>query len=140
MNIVRTALLIILGFVVLAAIRGVVALLAVRDEITIQWLGDDPTTIFALPAIVIFAVGGAAIIALLALITKSAGGSIAAMVPGVLLAGYLAVEVLILRRNLHLPPLIGIVYFLLGLFLIALAVLHRRQPAATRPLPTSRAA
>jgi uncharacterized membrane protein YgdD (TMEM256/DUF423 family) len=117
-----------------------VALLAVRDEITIQWLGGDPTRIFALPAIVIFAIGGASFIALIALITKSARGSIAAMVPGVLLAGSIAVEVLILRRDSHIPTPIGIVYFMLGFFLVALAVLLRRQSATIGLRPTQRPA
>ncbi|RPH93260.1 MAG: hypothetical protein EHM72_16500 [Calditrichaeota bacterium] len=90
--------LIILGLVVLAAIRGGAALLAVRDEITIQWLGDTATTIFALPVLVTFAVGGTSLIALIALIIKSARGPIAAMVPGTLLAVLLSRQSAAVRR------------------------------------------
>lgn len=136
MNPVRTALLLMLGFVVLAALRGGAALLAVRDEMTIQWLGGDPTLIFALPAVVLFSMGGASLVALIALITKSARRSMATLVPGVLLAGYIALEGLIFRLDAHLPVPIGIVYFLLGCALVALAVLHRRRSGPIRSVPT----
>ena len=117
-----------------AAIRGGAALLAVRDEITIQWFGDAATTLFALPVLVIFAVGGTSLIALIALIIKSARGPIAAMVPGILLAGYIILEVLVFKPEPPVPTLIGIVYFSLGLLMITLAVLLSRRSAAVRRL------
>lgn len=66
---------------------------------------------------------------------KSARGPIAAMVPGVLLVGYIAVELLILKWDSHIPTGVEIVYFLLGFFLVDLAVLLRRQSVTARSLP-----
>lgn len=134
MNMARKILFILLGFLILAAARGAVALFAVRSEIMIQWFGSEPTTIFALPAVVIFAVGAAALIALIALITKSVRASIASIVPGLILAGYIAVEVLLLKQASPLPIPLGIIYFLLGGALVALAVLLKRQSATIPPL------
>lgn len=133
MNMARKILCILLGFIILAAARGAVALFAVRNTIVIQWFGGEPTTIFALPALVIFAVGAAALLALIALIMKSVRAEVASIVPGIILAGYIAVEVLLLRQASHLPIPLGVIYFLLGGALVALAVLLRRQSA---PIPT----
>lgn len=127
MHMARKILFILLGFLFLAATRGAVALFAVRNEIVIQWFGAEPTTIFALPALLIFTIGGAALLALIALIMKSVRGSIVSIVPGLLLAGYVAVEVLILKQASPLPTSLGVTYFLLGGVLVVLAVLLRRQ-------------
>jgi hypothetical protein len=131
MRIVQWALVIILAVFVVAAIRGGVALLAICNATAIEWIGPNPSTVFALPAIVILAVGGTSLIALTALAMKSPGGSTALSVPGTLLAGYVLLDMLFLKTITPFPSPIGISYFLLGLFVMVLAVLFGRRPSAS---------
>lgn len=130
MSIVHKTLLIVLGFIALAVIRGGVAVLAVGDELAVQWLGGTVSTIFILPALVTIAVGGTSHIALIPLVKKSASGAVAAMVPGIPLAGHITTEVLILKQNPPDPTPMKIAYFFLGLVVVALTLLLRRRPSS----------
>jgi hypothetical protein len=131
MRAIRAALLLLLGFVVLAALRGAVAVLGAGDAIPTEWLGREPARVFGLPALALFAVGASALVSLAALAMRSARGPFAAMVPGALLIASVAAELLAPGRDSNVSAPIGLGYVALGGGLIALALpLRRSSPHA----------
>lgn len=133
MRATRAALLLLLGGVVLAALRGAVALLGAGDAIPIQWLGREPTRVLGLPALALFAVGASALVALIALAIRSARGPFTAVVSGTLLIASVATELLAPGRDSNLPASIGLGYLALGGGLIVLALPLRRPSAESSP-------
>lgn len=140
MKILRPALLAVLGLLLLAAIRGGVALFSLPDEQAIRWLGSDATRIFALPAIVLFAIGGASLVALLTLIARPARVSMVAAVPGLILAGSVAADAMVLGPRSLVPPPIAATYLAIGGAVVALAIVLGKRSADPRRPATRRIA
>lgn len=109
------------GFVSLTAIGGGIAILVGADRFPSSWLRETPFRDYTIPAILLaFAVGGSSLIAALSILTGGRGGVVAAMAAGIILVGYIAVEVLILKQVPPGPTTIEIFYFALGLLIFVL--------------------
>ncbi len=132
MRAIRPTLFALLALFVLAASRGIAALVSVRDVVTVHWFGSDVTRIFALPAPVLLAMGGASLAALLAMFARSGRGPAMAIVPGALLVGSVVVEALALGRASQIPLPVGIAYSVLGFTVVALASVLGRRVAVVR--------
>lgn len=112
------------GFVALTAIGGGIALLvgAEANRFPLEWLQGTPFTDYTLPALLlVIAVGGSALVASIALFAGRNAGALAAMIAGVILAGYVVVEVLILKQVPPGPTVIELFYLALALAIVGLA-------------------
>ena len=80
-------------------------------------------------------VGGSALVATITIIMRGNKGLIATMITGIIMMGYIIVEVLILKQVPPGPTTIEIFYFVLGLFLFGLGGylwnVEVRQPSET---------
>jgi hypothetical protein len=135
------------AFIAVTAIGGGVAMLAGVDRFPSQWLRGTPFPDYTVPAFVLaVAVGGSSLLAATTVFTGRAIGLIAAMAAGLLLAGYLVVEIVTLRQTPPGPTWIEAVYLGLGLLIFGLALYQwlaeRRQPRQPpnrrNRLPTNR--
>lgn len=121
-NKVRITMGVLAGFIALTAIGGDIAILTGVDEFPLEWLKDTPFSDYTIPALLLtIVVGGSSLIAVITIFTGRKVGVLASMTAGLIMAGYIGVEVLILKQVPPGPTLIEGVYFGLGLVIFGLA-------------------
>lgn len=126
-RILRFALVLLTGFVALTAIGGGAAMLTGVDSFPPAWLRGTPFPDYAIPALLLaIVVGGSSLAAAVALLAATRIGPALAAFAGLLLSGYIAVEVLILNQIPPGPTPIELLYLGLGLLIVVLALLLQR--------------
>jgi hypothetical protein len=110
------------AFIALTAIGGGIAILTGIDQFPPEWLEGTPFPTYTIPALLLsVVVGGSSLLAAVMGFMGRAGDSIAAMAAGLIMAGYIVVEVLILNDGAGGPTPIEYFYFGLGLAMASLA-------------------
>ena len=119
---VRIAIGVLAAFIALTAIGGGIAMLVGADQFPLEWLRDTPFSDYTIPALVLaIVVGGSSLIAAVTVFTGRKVGVLASMAAGLIMAGYIVVEVVTLKQVPPGPTLIEGVYFVLGLVIFGLA-------------------
>lgn len=129
-KIIRIVICILTAFVALTAIGGGIAMLTGADRFPVEWLRGTPFADYTIPALVLaVVVGGSSLLAALLVFTKRELGARVAIIAGLLLVGYICVEVLILKQLPPGPTWIEIMYFVLGALVAGLAAfLWKNEP------------
>ncbi len=110
------ALGLLCGFVALTAIGGGIAMLVGADRFPAEWLKGTLFPDYMLLALVLaVVVGGSALVAAVTAFTRRASAAPASMVAGLLLVGYILVEVAVLKQVPPGPTPIEWMYLALGL-------------------------
>jgi hypothetical protein len=123
---IRALLLIVSGFVALTAIGGGIAMLVGADQFPLEWLAGTPFSSYTVPALILaIVVGGSSLLAFIALLTRSSWASIATLVAGVILLGYVSIEILILKQEPPGPTPTEIVYLLIGSLMAVFGALKK---------------
>ena len=130
-TLVRIAIGVPEAFIALSAIGGGIALLlgtyqngvlieaGGRGQFPLEWLQNTPFSDYTIPALVLaIVVGGSSLIAALMIFTDRAVGVLASVAAGLIMAGYIVVEVVMLRQGVSW---IEGLYFGLGLLISGLA-------------------
>lgn len=138
----RYALRLLLAFFALTAVGGGIAILTGADSFPPEWLEGTPFADYTIPALLLaIVVGGSALLALALSFVGGEWGAAAALAAGVLMAGYVAVEAVILKQSPPGPTWIELLYFALGALVCVLALWLRRAGGWTgrgrRALPGS---
>ena len=126
-NGLRLTIGLLTGFVALTAIGGGLALLTGADgaRFPLEWLQGTSFTDYTVPALLLaIAVGGSSLVACVTICANREVDSLA-MAAGLLLMGYITIEVLIFKQVPHGPTPIELVYLGVGLA-IFLAAAYRR--------------
>jgi hypothetical protein len=111
------------GFIALTAIGGGIAILTGADPFPLAWLAGTPFTAYTIPALLLaIGVGGSALLAAVLVLRPGRAGILATLAAGLIMAGFIGVEVLILKQTPPGPTWIEIIYFALGLTIFALGV------------------
>jgi hypothetical protein len=119
---VRITIGLLAAFIALTAGAGGIAILTGLDPFPPEWLAGTPFHTYTIPALLLsVVVGGSSLVAAVAIFTGRAIDLIASMVAGLIMAGYIVVEVLILNDGLGGPTPIEYFYFALGMAMAALA-------------------
>jgi hypothetical protein len=119
---IRITIGILAAFIALTAGAGGIAILTGIDPFPPEWLEGTPFPTYTIPALLLsVAVGGSSLVAALALFTGRAIDTIISITAGLIMAGYIVVEVLILNDGQAGPSQIEVFYFALGLVMAALA-------------------
>jgi hypothetical protein len=119
---IRITIGLLAAFIALTAGGGGIAILTGLDQFPPEWLAGTPFPTYTIPALLLsVVVGGSSLLAAVMVFMRRAGDLIAAMVAGLIMAGYIVVEVLILNDGAGSPTPIEYFYFGLGLALAALA-------------------
>lgn len=114
-KIIRIVICALTTFIALTAIGGGVAMLTGADRFPLEWLRGTPFADYTIPALVLaVVVGGSSLCAALLIFTKRAWGDRVAIAAGILLVGYISVEVLLLKQAPPGPTWIESMYFILG--------------------------
>lgn len=122
-NKVRIIIGVLAGFIALTAIGGGIAILTGVDEFPLEWLGGTPFSDYTIPALLLaIVVSGRSLIAAVTIFIGRKVGVLASMTAGLIMAGFIVVEVLILKQVPPGPTLIESIYFGLGLVIFGLAV------------------
>lgn len=117
-TVVRISIGIITGFITLTAIGGGIALLsgAEGERFPLEWLRGTPFKDYTIPALLLaVAVGGSSLAACIAIFKNLETGILFSLAAGVIMVGFIAGEVLILKQVPPPPTLTEMVYFGLGL-------------------------
>lgn len=124
------------AFVGITAVGGGAAILLGVDQFPQAWLQDTLFSNFTLPALVLAGVvGGSACVASVSIVTNRQLAPIAALVAGVLLMGFIGVEVLTLKQTPPGPTVIEAFYLIIGLVIVLLSgVWLRRSIKSVSPL------
>jgi hypothetical protein len=130
-KLVRIAIGVAEGFIALSAIGGGIALLlgtyqdgvlieaGGRGQFPLEWLQNTPFSDYTIPALVLaIGVGGSSLIGAVLVFTGREVGVLASIVAGLIMAGYIAVEVVMLKQGISW---IESLYFGLGLLVSGLA-------------------
>jgi hypothetical protein len=130
------------GWVALSAIGGAILMLAGtyqdgvlleaggRGQFPLEWLQHTPFSDYTIPALILTTgVGGSSLIGAVMVFTCREVGVLASLVAGLIMAGYIVVEVVMLKQRVSW---IESLYFGLGLLISGLAMFlwmveHRRQ-------------
>lgn len=114
-RIIRIAIRILAGFIALTAMGGGAAMLAGVDQFPLEWLRDTPFTTYTLPALLlILVVGGSSLLAVVLVFRKQRVSAFAPIAAGLIMMGFIAVEVVILKQTPPGPTVIEVFYFILG--------------------------
>lgn len=126
----RAALFMIDLFVALTAIGGGIALvtgLESSERVPLEWLRGTPFQSYVIPGLILaVVVGGSAAIAALATYRGLNAGGAASILAGVLLMGFIAVEVAILNQPTRWTGT-EVVYFITGLAMLLLGFVALRS-------------
>ena len=91
------------------------------DPFPPAWLAGTPFTDYTVPALLLaIVVGGSALLAALLVLRPGRAGILATLAAGLIMAGYIVGEVLILKQTPPGPTWIELIYFGLGLTIFAL--------------------
>ncbi|MGF1488353.1 MAG: hypothetical protein ACFBSE_14805 [Prochloraceae cyanobacterium] len=125
---VRIGIVTIAGFIALTAIGGGIAMLIGVDKFPLEWLEGTPFKDYTIPALILaIAVGGSSLLAAITVVTHRKNSPFATILAGIIMSGYITVEVLILKQNPPGPTIIEDVYFILGGLLFVLGILLYRS-------------
>jgi hypothetical protein len=116
---------ILTGFVALTAVGGGIALLsgAESSRFPLEWLRDTPFSNYTFPAIMLaFVVGGSSLLACLMIFMNLLKGILCAMVAGILLIGFVTVEIIILKQVPPGPTPIELLYIGIGIIISIIAL------------------
>jgi hypothetical protein len=117
---VRITIGVLAAFLALSAIGGGIAMLIGADQFPLEWLRNTPFSDYTIPALVLaIVVGGSSLIAAVTVFTGRKGGVLASVTAGLIIAGYIVMEVLSLPVSAR-SWLEGM-YFVLGLLIFGLA-------------------
>jgi hypothetical protein len=131
---IRIVIAVLTSFIALTAIGGGVAILTGADPFPPAWLAGTPFTDYTIPALLLaIVVGGSALLAALLVLRPGRAGILATLAAGLIMAGYIVGEVLILKQTPPGPTWIEIIYFGLGLTIFALGVYLWLAEARPRP-------
>jgi hypothetical protein len=130
-KLVRIAIGVLEAFIALSAIGGGIVLLAGtyqngvlieaggRGQFPLAWLQNTPFSDYTIPALVLaIGVGGSSLLAAVTIFTGHEVGVLASVVAGLVMAGYIVVEVVMLKQGISW---IEGLYFGLGLLISGLA-------------------
>jgi len=116
---VRIAIGVLTAFIALSAIGGGIAMLIGADQFPAEWLRTTPFTDYTIPALVLaIVVGGSSLIAAVTVFTGREAGLLASVVAGLILAGYIVVEIVMLKQGVSW---IEGLYLGLGLVIVGLS-------------------
>jgi hypothetical protein len=128
MKALRMLIVVIAAFIALTAIGGGIAILIGADEFPPEWLTGTPFKGYTVPALILaIVVGGSSLLAAIAVATRRRNGARASIVAGIMMAGYIIVEVLILEQVPPGPTIVQGMYFILGSLLVVLGLALRRN-------------
>jgi len=130
----RIIIVLLSGFIALTAIGGGIALLvgAEAERFPRGWLAGTPFKDYTIPALLLaVVVGGSSLLTGIANLLRHRLSAWAAMAAGLIMAGYISVETLILNQLPPGPTVTESVYFVLGwaLFLAGLRMQRLARPA-----------
>ncbi len=111
------------GFIAFTAVAGGLALLFGGEgrHIPLRWLKGTPFADYTIPALLlVIAVGGSALAASVMIFAGNKFGALTAMAAGLIMMGYITVEVFILKQVPPGPTAVEMFYFGLGLILFLL--------------------
>jgi multidrug transporter EmrE-like cation transporter len=109
------------AFVTLSAIGGGVAMLTGVDQFPLDWLAGTTFPDYTLPAHVLaIAVGGSSLVAVIATLRNHPLAGSYAVIAGLLMMGFVTIEVIILQQQPPGPTPIEIFYFIIGLLMLGL--------------------
>ena len=112
---IRIVIVLLTGFVALTAIGGGLAMFVSADRFPLEWLQGTPFVGYGIPALLLaVCVGGSSLAATVALLARPRLGAPIAMAAGMLLTGFVVVEVLILKQVPPGPTPIEVFYICLG--------------------------
>jgi hypothetical protein len=122
------------AFIALSAIGGGIAMLlgtyqhgvlveaGTGAQFPVEWLRNTPFSDYTIPALVLaIVVGGSSLIATVTVFTGREVGMLASMAAGLIMVGYIAVEVVTLKQVPPGPTWVEGLYFGLGLAISGLA-------------------
>ena len=128
MKALRIGIVTIASFIALTAIGGGIAMLIGVDKFPLEWLEGTPFKDYTIPALILaIAVGGSSLLAAITAVTHQKNSPFATILAGMIMSGYITVEVLILKQNPPEPTVIEDVYFILGGLLFVLGILLYRS-------------
>lgn len=120
----RIAIGVITGFIALTAIGGGIALLsgAEGERFPLEWLQGTPFKDYTIPALLLsIAVGGSSLLACITIFKSLNIGILSSLMAGIIMVGFITVEVVILKQIPPGPTSIEKMYFTLGLSTFLLA-------------------
>lgn len=120
----RMTIGVITGFIALTALGGGITLLSGTEgaRFPLEWLQGTPFKTYTIPALVLTViVGGSALIACISIFRNLRMGIVSSLAAGLLIAGFITVEVLLLKQVPPGPTPIEKMYFGLGLVTFLLA-------------------
>lgn len=130
----RIAIGMLAAFIALSAIGGGIAMLlgtyqhsvlveaGTGAQFPVEWLRNTPFSDYTIPALVLaIVVGGSSLIATVTVFTGREVGVLASMAAGLIMVGYIAVEVVTLKQVPPGPTWVEGVYFGLGLVAFGMA-------------------
>src|SRR6266487_2208054 len=127
-KVIRIALFVIEAFIGLSAIQGGIALLrgAFDQWVPVAWLAGTPFSDYTIPGLVlVIVVGGSALLAAATVFIHREWAVLVSVLAGLLMVGYLVVEVVSLDSKVGnvLPMMLvpQLLYFVLGLAVFGLA-------------------
>lgn len=130
----RSLALAISGFIALTATGGGVAILTGVDTFPMEWLSGTPFTSYVIPALILaIAVGESSLLAAIALLRRAQRAPLVTLIAGILVAGYVSVEAIILNQEPPGPTAAEVVYFVLGLLLFVLGLILRTRSSRASP-------
>ncbi len=96
---VRLAIVVLAAFLALSAIGGGIAMLVGAIQFPLAWLRNTPFSDYTIPALALaIVVGGSSLLAAVTAFKGRAGGAIASMAAGLIMAGYEIVEVVTIKQ------------------------------------------
>lgn len=123
-SILHIAIGLLTGFIALTAIGGGITLLvgAEGERFPLEWLKGTPFKDYTIPALLLaVVVGGSALVACVTIFIGHNLGTLAAILAGLIIMGYIAVEVMIFKQVPPGPTITEYLYFGLGLVIVGLA-------------------
>jgi hypothetical protein len=133
---VRPLVAVLSGFVAVTAIGGGIAMLIGADPFPPEWLQGTQFPDYTIPALILeLFVGGISLVAAATLFTRQHNSAGVALTVGIILAGYITAEVLLLKQVPPGPTWIETLYFGVGIFIALLAgyLLLDERRTATPP-------
>ena len=119
---------ILTSFVALTAIGGGIAILTEIDKFPVEWLNGTPFKSYIIPAfLLIVLVGGGALLAAINILLKRKNALRYSFISGIILIGYIIVEILILKQIPPGPTPIEIFYLMLGTIISAIALIFQHK-------------
>ncbi len=118
---VRLVIAVLTGFIALTAVGGGAAILLGVDSFPLAWLVGTPFHSYTIPALLLaVVVGGSSLVAAVLAVRGGQASGVAVLAAGLIMVGYIVVEVLILQQVPPGPTWIEAMYFTLGLTIFAL--------------------